>query len=336
MSDINIRELAKELNLSIGTVSKALRNSHEISQQTKDKVFAKARLLNYIPNPYASSLRRKKSNTIGIVVPEIADSFFSNAIKGIESIAQGKNYHVLVYVTEESFSKECSILKDFRSGRVDGVLMSLASETSDLTHIEELKNENIPLVLFDRAVDEIKTTKIITDDFESSYKATEHLIKKGCKKLFYLSISRHLSINNKRIEGFLKALSDHGQRWSRDAIVQCANDNGKNYATLKKVFQSSDAPDGIIASVEKLTIPVYLLSRELKFNIPKDLKIVSFSNSETASILNPSLTTITQPAFEIGKKAASILFKAIEKKNYKMVDENIVINSSLILRESTG
>ena len=336
MSEINIRQLAKKLNLSIGTVSKALRNSHEISAQTKEKVFALAKELNYIPNPYASSLRRKKSNTIGIVVPEIADSFFSHAIKGIESVAQGKGYHALVYLTEENFLREKSILKDFKSGRVDGVLMSISSETSNITHIEELNNHNIPLVLFDRTADEITTTKITTDDFESSYKATEHLIKKGCKKIYYLSISRHLSINNKRILGFLKALSDSKIEGGKN-IIQCSNSSKENNLILQKIFQSDNKrPDGIIASVEKLTTPVYIACKELHINIPRELKIISFSNSEAAPILNPSLTTITQPAFEMGKKAATILFKAIEKKNYRMPNENIIISSSLIIRESTG
>jgi len=335
MSEINIRQLAKELNLSIGTVSKALRNSHEISAQTKEKVFSLAKELNYVPNAYASSLRRKKSNTIGIVVPEIADSFFSHAIKGIESVAQGKGYHALVYLTEENFLREKSILKEFNSGRVDGVLMSISSETSSTTHIEELNDHNIPLVLFDRTADEITTTKITTDDFESSYKATQHLIKRGCKKIYYLSISKHLSINNKRILGFLKALSDFKIKGDKN-IIQCSNSSKENNLILQKIFQSDKRPDGIIASVEKLTTPVYIACKELQINIPREVKIISFSNSEAAPILNPSLTTITQPAFEMGKKAATILFKAIEKKNYRMPNENIIISSSLIIRESTG
>ena len=335
MSETNIRQLAKELNLSIGTVSKALRNSHEISALTKEKVFSLAKELNYIPNPYASSLRRKKSNTIGIVVPEIADSFFSHAIKGIESVAQGKGYHALVYLTEENFLREKSILKEFNSGRVDGVLMSISSETSNINHIQELSDHNMPLVLFDRTADEIKTTKITTDDFESSYKATHHLIKRGCKKIYYLSISKHLSINNKRILGFLKALSDFEMKGDGN-IIQCSNSSKENNQVLQKIFQSDKRPDGIIASVEKLTTPVYVACKELQINIPRELKIISFSNSEAAPILNPSLTTITQPAFEMGKRAATILFKAIEKKNFRMPNENIVISSSLIIRESTG
>ena len=335
MSEINIRQLAKELNLSIGTVSKALRNSHEISAQTKEKVFSLAKELNYVPNAYASSLRRKKSNTIGIVVPEIADSFFSHAIKGIESVAQEKGYHALVYLTEENFLREKSILKEFNSGRVDGVLMSISSETSNIDHIQELSDHNIPLVLFDRTADEITTTKITTDDFESSYKATQHLIKRGCKKIYYLSISKHLSINNKRILGFLKALSDSKIKGDRN-IIQCSNSSKENNLILQKIFQSDKRPDGIIASVEKLTTPVYVACKELQINIPREVKIISFSNSEAAPILNPSLTTITQPAFEMGKKAATILFKAIEKKNYRLPNENVIISSSLIIRESTG
>lgn len=335
MSDVNIRELARELNLSIGTVSKALRNSHEISAQTKEKVFSLAKERNYIPNPYASSLRRKKSNTIGIVVPEIADSFFSHAIKGIEFIAQNKGYHALVYLTEENFLREVSILKEFKSGRVDGVLMSISSETSSNTHIQELYDKKIPLVLFDRAADEITTTKITTDDFESSFKATQHLIKRGCKKIAYLSISKHLSINNKRIQGYLKALADAKMDEVQN-VLQCSNSTEENNLLLQKLFQSKARPDGILASVEKLTTPVYLTCKELKINIPKELKIISFSNSEAAPILNPSLTTVTQPAFEMGKRAAVVLFKAIEKKNSRLANENIVIESSLIVRESTG
>lgn len=335
MSDVNIRELARELNLSIGTVSKALRNSHEISAQTKEKVFSLAKERNYIPNPYASSLRRKKSNTIGIVVPEIADSFFSHAIKGIEFIAQNKGYHALVYLTEENFLREVSILKEFKSGRVDGVLMSISSETTSNTHIQELYDKKIPLVLFDRTADEITTTKITTDDFESSFKATQHLIKRGCKKIAYLSISKHLSINNKRIQGYLKALADAKMDEVQN-VLQCSNSTKENNLLLQKLFQSKARPDGILASVEKLTTPVYLTCKELKINIPKELKIISFSNSEAAPILNPSLTTVTQPAFEMGKRAAVVLFKAIEKKNSRLANENIVIESSLIVRESTG
>lgn len=332
----DIRALAKELNLSIGTVSKALRDSHEISTETKEKIWALAKKRNYTPNPYASSLRSKKSNTIGVVIPEVADSFFSQALRGIESVAQSKGYHVLVYLTYENFRKEQAILKAFNSGRVDGVLLSLSSETSNHKHILELSQKHIPVVFFDRIADGVAAAKVSTNDMESCYKATQYLLKKGCRQLAYLSISKHLSINAKRIEGFQKALIEFGIKPSPSHIVQCSNDNENNYAVLSKLLLQKSRPDGLIASVEKLTTPVYAVCKKLQIAIPQDVKVISFSNVETALILSPSLTTITQPAFDMGKAAATLLLKSIEKKNYSLANESIVLPSVLLARESTG
>ena len=170
MSTVTIKILAKELGLSVATISKALRDRHDISSETKKRVKDCAMALNYIPNPYASSLRRRKSKTIAVVLPEVTDSFFSLAINGIESIAQLKGYHVLIYLTHESFVKEQSILKDFQSGRVDGVLMSITSETEHNEHIEELHTRGIPIIFFDRVCNDIETAKITTNDFESGQK----------------------------------------------------------------------------------------------------------------------------------------------------------------------
>lgn len=334
IGNVNIKVLAKELNLSIGTVSKALRNSHEISVQTKEKVLALAKQLNYIPNPYASSLRRKKSNTIGVVIPEVADSFFSQAIRGIESVAQKKRYHVLIYLTYESFSKEEAILKDFNSGRVDGVLLSVATETSNSDHINDLRDKNIPIVFFDRVLDDIATYKVSTNDFESCRKATTYLIEKGCRRLAYLSISKELSINKKRMEGFQKAIEQNQDKIKSSVIVECCNDNNENYETVKKIMQEKNHPDGMIASVEKLTSPIYLVCKDLNIEIPQKIKVISFSNLETAPILNPPLTTVTQPAYEMGKMAADLLFKIIEKKKHQPKNEHIVIASSLTVRDS--
>src|SRR5258706_5744658 len=189
MGNTTIKILAKELKLSVASVSKALRDSHEISNETKQKVLALARQLNYVPNPYASSLRKRVSKTIAVVLPEVADSFFSLAINGIESVAQEKGYHVLIYLTHESFAREKAILNEFKSGRVDGILMSVSGETCDSDHIKEVTAAGIPVVFFDRICEDVATVKIITDDFESGYNAATHLIEKGCKKIAFLSIS---------------------------------------------------------------------------------------------------------------------------------------------------
>ncbi len=334
MDKLTIKTLAKELQLSVSTISKALRDSHEISAATKKKVLALAEQLNYTPNPYASSLRKRKSKTIGVVIPEVVNSFFSQAINGIESVAKEKSYHVLIYLTHENFENEKAILKDFESGRVDGVLLSVSRETTSCNHIAELISKEVPVVFFDRVFNEVETVKVITDDFESAYTAASHLIKKGCKNPYFVSIQGNLNIITNRTEGFKKALSEHGIKFDSNKIINCSTSPKHNYDTLFKKLSSAKKPDGILCSIENLSIIIYQVCEDLKIKIPKDLQLISFSNLDTASFLNPPLTTITQPAYEIGKTAAGILVKALEKKNFVMPDENIVIPSVLTIRKS--
>ncbi|MGB8193054.1 MAG: LacI family DNA-binding transcriptional regulator [Chitinophagaceae bacterium] len=335
MRNINIRELANELKLSVSTISKVFSNSYEISQETRQRVLETAARLNYIPNTYASSLRKKKSKNIGVVIPEVADSFFSLAINGIESVAKENGYHVLVYLTHESFENEKNILKEFQGKRVDGVLISVSRETSQSDHINDLISNGVPLVFFDRVCEDVQTAKITTDDLESSYEATAHLIQQGCHKIAFLSISNSLSISNKRLEGYLQAHADHKLKQDKSSIVLCTNDAEKNYSLIRKLLQRKNRPDGIVVSVEKLTTPVYKACESLKLKIPKDIRVICFSNLDTASILNPSLSTITQPAYEMGKMAALILFKALQKENLNLTSESLVIPSSLVVRKST-
>ncbi|HLK30188.1 MAG TPA: LacI family DNA-binding transcriptional regulator [Puia sp.] len=335
MPQVTLRTLAEQLQLSPGTVSKALRDSYEISEETKKKVLSLAKKMNYVPNAYASSLRKKKSNMIAVVLPEVADSFFSVCINGIESIAQKKAYHVLIYLTHENFLKEKSILHDFKSGRVDGVLLSVTRETKNAEHISDLQSSGVPIVFFDRVLEEIETAKVCTDDFESGYLATKHLIEKGCKNIAYLSISKDLAIANERMKGYEKALLDNKQQVKDNNLIACTNDEEHNYELIKKLLSQKARPDGIVASVEKFIITLYQVCIELKLNIPKDLKIVGFSIFPSASILNPPITTITQPAFEIGEAAAALLFKALEKSSFDLKGKRIILPSTLTVRSST-
>ena len=327
--------LAKELQLSKSTVSKAIRDSHEISKETKLRVNELVEKLDYVPNPYASSLRRRNSKTIGVVIPEVVDSFFAQAINGIESVAVEKGYHVLIYLTHESFDKEKTILKDFESGRVDGVLMSVSRETTNCTHINNLMNKGVPLVFFDRVVDEIETAKITTNDYESAYQATQHLVKKGCSQILFLSFSTILSISSKRLTGYRDALNDNRIKVKENNILTFNNDPKSDYLLLKKKLQSPKRADGILASVEKLAVTIYQACTDLQLSIPGDIQVISFSNLDTASFLNPPLTTIVQPAFEIGKTAAAILMKALLRKKFELQKEDIIIPSTLMLRRST-
>jgi len=335
MEPVNLKRLAKELNLAISTVSRALRDSYDISPDTKKRVFELAQKLNYEPNPYASSLRKQKSKTVAVVIPEVANNFFSLAINGIESIAQEKGYHVLIYLTHEDYQKEVSITRHLQSGRVDGILMSVSANTEDTSHITELHHKGIPIIFFDRVCDAVETSRITTDDYDSGFKATEHLIQNGCKQIAYLSFSNHLSITNKRMRGYLEALDHYNIKPDKRLIIQCSSDNAVSYPLLRKLLSGKKRPDGIFASVEKLAIASYHVCEELHIKIPEEMKIISFSNLETASLLNPSMTTITQPAFDIGKKAAAVLFRMLEKNRVNHMSETVVLKSTLIPRAST-
>ena len=334
MSKVNIKVLADQLQLSVSTISKALRDSYEISDETKKKVLKLATQLNYIPNPYASSLRKKKSHTIAVVLPEVADNFFSLAINGIQSIAETKGYHVLIYLSHEKFANEKTILEDCQSGRVDGVLISISSETNSVDPINRLQENNIPVVFFDREQEAIETARVTTNDFECGLMAANHLLERGCRKPAFVSISQSLPICLNRMEGFKEALREAGIADSAMEIIYCT-DNDSMYSQIKTILQSENRPDGLIASVEKIVTPVYLACHELNINIPNDIKVIAFATLDTAPILNPPLTTITQPAFEIGKAAATLLFKGIEKSGFDLSKERLVIPSVLIEREST-
>ena len=332
---MNLKELAKELNLSISSVSRALRDSKEISPSTKELVLAKAKELNYHANPFASNLRRQKSKTIAVVIPEIANNFFSSAINGAESYAQKKGYHVLIYQTHDDVQQEISISKHLQNGRVDGILISLSSQTSTTDHLQDIKNNGIPIVFFDRVAEDISAPKITTNDYESGFKATEHLIENGCKKIAFLSISNKLSISNNRKNGYMDAVKKHGLVTNKKHVVTCDSNKEANIELIKELLQQPDRPDAIFACVEELAVASYVICEQLQLNIPNDVKIMSFSNLQTAAILNPSLTTITQPAYDIGREAASVLFQLMENKGSLQRNGDVVLNSELMIRNST-
>lgn len=336
MDQVNLKRLAKELNLAVSTVSRALSDSYDISEETKKKVLALAKKLNYQPNPFARSLRNRNSKTIAVIIPEIANNYFSVAINGIEEIAQANNYHVLIYLTHENYQKEAAIVKLLLNGRVDGILMSLSGGSAETGHLKELQDSNIPVVFFDRVSDTIDTVKVITNNFESGYLATSHLVGKGSRRIAYLTFSGDLSIEQQRMKGYQQAIANHGLFKGEDLIVRCNTNAEESYTKIKKLFSGGDRPDGIFASVESLAILAYEACAELQLRIPEDVKIIGFSNLRTASLLSPALTTLTQPAFAMGQEAARALFEALKKPHLKMENNTIVLRSSLIERRSTA
>jgi LacI family transcriptional regulator len=335
MNKVDLKHLAKELGLAISTVSRALRDSHEISQETKDRVRALANELGFQPNPHASSLRESKSRTIAVIVPEIENNFFSQAINGVELVAKQKGYHVLIYLTHEDFSLEKGILQLLRNGRVDGLMISISNTTTSFEHFNACKEAGLPLVFFDRIFDGIDVPRVTTDDTEVSFKATEHLIKKGCTKIAFLSMSDNLSISKRRYSGYKKALEKfQANDWQQ--IIECSSNDEANRGLIRELLRQNDPPDGIFAAVEKFAINTYQVCDELDIHIPGKLKVVGFSNLSAAALFHPPLSTIVQPAYDIGREAATILFKVIENKKLLPSEKNVILLSQLIARKSTA
>lgn len=332
MESVNLKKLAKELNLAMSTVSRALRDSHEISDKTKDRVKALAKELGFQPNPHASSLRKNKSNTIAVIIPEIENNFFSQVMSGVEAVAGQKRYHVLIYLTHEDYRKEKGYLQSLTNGRVDGLMISVSNTTIGYEHIKACQEAAIPMVLFDRTCTAVEVPMITTDDSEISFKATEHLIKQGCKKIAFLSMSSQLSITSGRKSGYLRAIEKY--KAGREIILECSPNDTQNRKIIRDLFEDN-LPDGIFAAVEKFAINTYQVCDEMSIKIPEQLKLVSFSNLAAAAFFDPPLSTIVQPAYDIGKRAAEVLFKIIEHKALFATEKKIVLPSNLIERKST-
>lgn len=332
---ITLKTLAKELNLSTSTVSRALKGSHEISQATQQTVKALADKLGYSPNFSASSLRQSKSKTIAVIIPEIQNHFFSQVLNGIEEIALKKGYHVLIYLTHEDVSKEREILKLLRNGRVDGLLISVSNTTATFEHLQNILNNEVPLVCFDRVVESIDVPHVTTDDQESARQATQHLLEKGCKRIAFLSMSNSLSITNHRKNGYLKALQNKGLI-QESLVIECGTNDEANKKIIHNLLKSKKSPDAIFAAVEKLAINTYEVCQELQVQIPEQLNVISFSNLAATALFHPPLSTIIQPAYQIGKEAAGILFKQIEKKPLYASEKRVVLPSTIINRRSTA
>lgn len=330
---VNIKRLAQELNISIATVSKALNDSYEISLKTKNRVWTLAKELNYTPNPAASNLRSHKTKTVAVIIPCVANNFFSLSIKGIEEIARQYGYHVLIYQTHENIESEVAFTNSLLNGRVDGILTSVSSSEYNSEYYTNLVKK-IPLVFFDRVYENLDAVKVTTDDYEIAFQATEHLIECGCIKIAYLYGLENLPAGKARFAGYRDALEAHGIDFAEQLVIKYQDDEELNLQHIKGLLMEYK-PDALFSSMEEFIIPAYCACREMDQKIPDNVKILSFSNLSTAKLLSPSLTTISQPAFEIGREAAKCLFKILNNKQLDD-EQNIILKSMLIKRESTG
>lgn len=332
---VTIKDIAKELNLSTSTVSRALRGSHEISAETKKLVLEYAEKINYRPNPIALSLKERRSRAIGVVVSEIANNFFSQAINGIESIAYNRGYHVIFTQSHESQEREKVNVQHLVSRSVDGLLISLSSETVDLTFLKELHEKGFPIVFFDRISDEIDTHKVSANNHLGALHATEHLIYQGYKKIAHLTSSPHLSITKERLNGYKEALEKHNLVYNPSLIKYCTHGGmiaDEIEDALADLFKSKIKPDAIFTASDRITtVCLEILKRKYK----KQIGLIGFTNTNLGDLFLTPLTVIRQPAFEIGQNATELLIQIIESKRPVTEFETRVLDTELIIRESS-
>jgi len=335
---VTIKDIAKALGLSTSTVSRALRDSYEISPETKKLVLEYAARINYQPNPIALSLKERRSHSIGVIVCEIANSFFSQTIDGIESIAYNNGYNVIISQTRESYDREQINLNYLTSRSIDGLIVSVAAETKDFSGFKELNERGMPIVFFDRIVDEINTHKVVVDNYKGAYDATIHLIQNGYKQIAIVANNEILSITKDRLAGYRAALADNGIKEKEDLIKYCPHGGlirEEMDQAINELLALKTKPDAIFSLSDKLTTGCLRVLKTKKLKVPDDIGLIGFSNSDLTELIEPPLSIIKQPAMEMGKIATTLLLQLIESKRPVTDFETRVLAPELIIRESS-
>lgn len=318
---ITLKDIAIALDLSPSTVSRALRDTYDISKKTKKLVNDYATRVNYQSNPMAAGLRSKKSKSIGIVVPDLANSFFSQAISGIESIAEKEGYHTIISQTKDSYHKEIEVINHMANRYVDGLIITMSSETTEYTHLQQMHKSGLPIVFFDRIVDEINTYKVICNNFESSYKATTQLIENGKRKIAFLANAPQLSITKERIGGYKTAMADQLIS-SRDELIKFCPSGGSDYEevelAIKQLMALEERPDAVFVAGDRLSMACLRVVKNLRIK-SHQLSIIGFSNVDIIDLLQTPISHIRQRAFEMGQISMTMLLKIIEAK-YPITD----------------
>jgi LacI family transcriptional regulator len=338
-NQVTIKDIARELGISPSTVSRALKDHPDISPDTKKAVNELAEKLNYQPNIVALSLRQSKTNTIGVIIPEIVHFFFSTVISGIEDVAYSAGYNVILAQSNESQTREISDIKALFNSRVDGMLMSVSRETTNFDHIESMLAKGVPIVFFDRVYDTAQASKIIVDDFTGAKEATLHLIDQGCKRIAHIEGPPNLEISKQRLEGYKEALKEHNMPFNKELVAICPSgtiEEGKK--ATEKLLGLKNPPDAIFATNDPAAMGAMQAIKAKGLKMPHDVALVGFSNWFFSSLMDPPLSSVDQPGFEMGQEAAKLLIRQIEKQEKDDEDitpETKILKTRLIIRESS-
>jgi LacI family transcriptional regulator len=338
MKEVTLKEIAENLGISITTVSKALKDYPDVSKSTKALVKQEAKRLHYKPNVFAVNLRTKQSKTVGLIIPEVVHHFFSSVVNGIIEQAEKKGYLVIILQSNESFKLEKKQIDLLISKRVDGIMISLASTTTDISHLQEVKDLQIPLVMFDKISKLVDCSKIIINDIVAAYAATKLLIDSGCKRIAHFRGALLPQNSIDRFLGYKKALEDHGLTYDSSLIYMCENVNyEEGRVAAKQLLNDHDDVDGIFAITDLVAVGAIAVFNERGVQVPDDISIMGFSNWFVSQAITPSLSTIDQPGYEMGKKTFKLLYKEMKAKKSEETFEPLtkVLETSLIIRNST-
>lgn len=329
--NISIYDIAKSLNVSASTVSRALQDHPRISSEVRKMVQKKAKEMNYKPNRMAVNLKLGKSNTIGVVVPNINRNFFSSVIDGIEEEAYREGYDVLICQSQESYEKEKKIINSLAQGRVDGVIASIASGTYDYGHFNSLEEDEIPLVLFDRVTDKVNAGKVTVDDYQGAYMVVEHLLKQGRKRIFHCASHQHVGVWKRRCEGYLGAMRAHGIEPEEGWIIYGEISQEQGRAAAHQIMEMQHRPDAVFCTSDFIAMGMMLEFLQHGVRIPEDIAICGFANEPMDALVTPSLSSVDQFSKQMGQQAARMLFTKLNGES----PADIVLTPELIVRDST-
>jgi len=330
---ITIKELAKILGISVSTVSKSLNDSYEISEKTKLKVQKAAKKYNYKPNRLAVNLKSGKTKNIGVIIPNILNTFFTRVLYGIERIAASEDYNIITCFSRESYQKEVANIELLSNGSVDGLIVAIAEESQikdDFEHFKEAKADGIPMVMFDRVTDAVHCDKVVVDDFNNAFNTTKHLINLNCKRIALVSTIDLLSVGKLRTEGHKKAIENAFNKYDEKLVIKSNVDN-----VLQETIRllNNEKIDGIFAIDEDASLAAIKAVKIEGYHIPNDISIIGYANEKIAENLTPTLTTVNQHGITIGKTAAKLLIDRLKNEKNEVVTK--IIETNIDQRSST-
>lgn len=332
--DVTIYDIAKTLSISPATVSRGLSDHPAIRKDTKRKIQDTAKKMGYQYNTFASNLRRKRTNTIGVIVHQINSYFLSTVIAGMEKVANENGYNLIISQSQDSYKKEVASVNTMFNSRIDGLMVALASETLDTNHFESLLKKKIPLIFFDRIIEHPECTSIVIDNHQAGYEATKHLLDQGCKRIVHLAGSLNRNVYADRLEGYKKALSEKGIAYDPKLVFSTNMTDTGGAEAARQILKMEKCPDGVFTSND---VSAVACMRELKLagkSIPQDVAFVGFNNDPVSRVIEPNLTTVNYPGKEMGEVAATTLINKLENRQSANLN-TIVLRHELIIRQSS-